>query len=1242
LIVPSVTQEDYYVEVTRINASASLNDAGLYDLELENYPAPMPNLIELPARDQNTELNDTGTVVLDDVTRRSNPEILVHADLTDFIAQGIPLLNPAAATAGNQPGVAVELFVDGQSVGFAAVVPDTANTLFRFELTSAALQAAGFPADSLGELYFVSAATRVFDLQENAAGVAAPATGRTLLAEPLRLHVDSTPPAGSVPDLIDSSDSGWHQDDNVTAIATPTFQGTAEHNAIVRLFVQNVTDPQNPGPWEFVGQTVAGSDLTDGTSGTPNGSTIDHAGIWQITASPLDDLADESTAFFASYQVRTEIEDLAGNVATTDSLQIWVDRREPALPSLDLVAEHDSGRHNDDDVTNVNQPTLAITLNDTPQGGTNPFPNQLFYRLYDRFTPPGEMVTDGEQLLHQGPLDSLGFTRLDLQTLGITLADGAHELRLQAEDLAGNVSHSYVLQLVIDTQAPAATVQLDPDSDTGVWGYPATMQDRITSDKSPRLVGTAEANTVVRAVINGTPAGTSVAVPIDGNHAFPPPPGYVGNYQLDTILSLADGLQQVELYVEDLAGNGRDQVAATLDFFVDTQGPRITNITWGDVSRRGTFTFDENTTSVFRPKPAGGPDPLISSIVVHLHDLPERTEQFNPAALWEALVAEEGHFRLVGDANGEIPILATILRRIENAADGGARATIELVFHDPGADRQLFTADDRGAPLPDDRLTLTISDTLTDPAGNSLDGESGAAAPFAGANVPDPTPPVFPTGDGQHGGTFDARFTVDSRAELGVWSAGSVYLDLNGNFQFDPASGDAVNRDVAHTFGLTSDYIFAGNFPDNGVADGYDKLAAYGNVDGRFRWLVDVNNDANPDIRQFDAANLVGMPIAGRFNRELSGDQVGLFTSTHWYVDANGDVMLAGERARASGMTGLPVAGDFDRDGIQDLATWDVRENRFQISLSTAGGGLANPQRFRQFTLDAGFPFIGVRERPVAADFDGDGYDDLGLWVPDRSGAAPDEMAEWFLLLSHGAPVTSRIRNDAIKFTPVPFGPDIYAQYGDQFGVPVVGNFDPPSVLVVGASEGADDGAGAGAGTGAGTSASAGAGTSPSTSTGTGTGTSTGTSTSTGAGAGTSTGTGTSPSTGAGAGTGTSASTGAGTGTEGNSTFDARDVNRDGSITPRDALLVLNEVNRAWSAAADESVVIELRLDVNADGFVTPRDALLILNHINSESAAPQQASIAVESRSAELSAFEFAAAADQIFADNVLRVSRR
>ena len=30
------------------------------------------------------------------------------------------------------------------------------------------------------------------------------------------------------------------------------------------------------------------------------------------------------------------------------------------------------------------------------------------------------------------------------------------------------------------------------------------------------------------------------------------------------------------------------------------------------------------------------------------------------------------------------------------------------------------------------------------------------------------------------------------------------------------------------------------------------------------------------------------------------------------------------------------------------------------------------------------------------------------------------------------------------EFTPVPFGPDRYAKFGDEYALPVVGNFDPP------------------------------------------------------------------------------------------------------------------------------------------------------------------------------------------------------
>ncbi len=62
-------------------------------------------------------------------------------------------------------------------------------------------------------------------------------------------------------------------------------------------------------------------------------------------------------------------------------------------------------------------------------------------------------------------------------------------------------------------------------------------------------------------------------------------------------------------------------------------------------------------------------------------------------------------------------------------------------------------------PLPDDRFTLTISDSLRDPAQNRLDGESNASEPNNG--------PFFPSGDGHSGGDFVARFTVDTRPGTG-------------------------------------------------------------------------------------------------------------------------------------------------------------------------------------------------------------------------------------------------------------------------------------------------------------------------------------------------------------------------------------------------------------------------------------------------------------------------------------------
>ena len=38
----------------------------------------------------------------------------------------------------------------------------------------------------------------------------------------------------------------------------------------------------------------------------------------------------------------------------------------------------------------------------------------------------------------------------------------------------------------------------------------------------------------------------------------------------------------------------------------------------------------------------------------------------------------------------------------------------------------------------------------------------------------------------------------------------------------------------------------------------------------------------------------------------------------------------------------------------------------------------------------------------------------------------------------------------AIDFTPVPFGPDLYMQFGDEYAMPLLGNFDPPVAAATG------------------------------------------------------------------------------------------------------------------------------------------------------------------------------------------------
>jgi hypothetical protein len=462
---------------------------------------------------------------------------------------------------------------------------------------------------------------------------------------------------------------------------------------------------------------------------------------------------------------------------------------------------------------------------------------------------------------------------------------------------------------------------------------------------------------------------------------------------------------------------------------------------------------------------------VVDSLTIKFTDLPPRVAGFLFPAL-KADTVHPGHFHLIGDHNGIIPIEEVVLTQFFTmmGADTIAMATVELRFFEP---------------LPDDRFTLIVDDDIMDPAGNRLDGETNAAEPQED--------PIFPTGDGIPGFDFVARFTVDSRPEVAVYSGRTVFVDTNGNQFFDPRSQiDFTDRDVVYYFGLPTDDIFVGNFAtDFGAAtDGFDKLAAYGNIGGAFRFLIDNDNDGVPDAfpmgkpgGPFNTAAINATPIAGNFDGGFvpfaglaNGDEVGLFDGTTWFLDTNhnfnvdpaeGDLVIAGA------IRGLPIVGDFDGNGVDDLATFNDFRNRFEIDLLGPGFAPGNIDRVLLF----GFP--GTNDQPVAGDINQDGIDDLGLYAPQEGAGTPDEQAFFHLMITQGGPPlwnvtaangsqafaaavpTDLVGNPAaagaifvqLNFKPIPFGNDTLATFGEDFAVPLLGNFDPPVGPAIGTPE---------------------------------------------------------------------------------------------------------------------------------------------------------------------------------------------
>lgn len=559
---------------------------------------------------------------------------------------------------------------------------------------------------------------------------------------------------------------------------------------------------------------------------------------------------------------------------------------------------------------------------------------------------------------------------------------------------------------------------------------PITAVDRITNDETPTFFGRAEANSIIRLYVDLDGDDTldtddlliaqTVAIPLDGTDQLETPanplePG--GQWEVTSTVNMndprilaalglvfpdKDGERTILLSAEDVAGNITAADAnEILDIFIDTQGPQVTDVFITDVPGFNLFTLKPET-----PEPT----PRVDSLTISVRDLPPRVIPF----LYPALpnVPPLAPIVLVGDHSGPIPIDNLAFDAIDNGP-GVANGEIVLEFDQP---------------LPDDRYTLTVMDNVIDAAGNKLDGENNAAEPIGN--------PFFPTGDQIPGGDFIARFTIDSRPEVATWSQGVVYADINGNFVWDPEGqdNDAVNRDFAYHFAEISDAYFAGNFAPAGAvfSSGFDKLGAYGAFNGQYQFFLDTNDDGVGDTVGSMAFQVNAIPVAGNFSNAHPGDEIGAFDGRNWYLDTNGNNHIDAGEQFPTDLRGIPVVGDFNGDGLDDLATFNNESGVFFFD--TNRNGSANDQLTYRFS--------GYGERPLAGDMNLDGIDDIVLWVPNQEGQLPKESGEFhFLVSDNRSLLPSNVFN---PFSPAPLGNDLISQFGDDFALPLLGNFDPP------------------------------------------------------------------------------------------------------------------------------------------------------------------------------------------------------
>ena len=426
------------------------------------------------------------------------------------------------------------------------------------------------------------------------------------------------PNAPSTPHLATASDTGISSSDGITNATTPTFTGTAEAGATVKLYEGSTllgSTVATGGNWSITASTLSAgahtitatatdaagnagaassgasitidttapaapsaplpaADVTNDTTPTFTGTaeagakvklydtdgttllgttTADGSGAWAITASTLGQ---------GTHTVTAKATDVAGNVSTVSASHgVTIDTAAPAASSTPVLdAASDTGISNSDGITAATTPTFTGTAE---AGAT--------VKLYEGATLLGSATAAGGNWSIASSL----------------LGEGQHTVTTTVTDAAGNVSGaSSGLTFTIDTTAPTTTVgAVAFSADNGSSG-----SDFITNTSAQTIGGTLSA---------ALQADEHVEVSLDNGATWTAAQVSGTSWSLATTLT---GSGTLQVRVADAVNNTGP--AASQAYVLDTTMPTVT--IGSDVSSLKigqtatiTFTFSEDPGATF-------------------------------------------------------------------------------------------------------------------------------------------------------------------------------------------------------------------------------------------------------------------------------------------------------------------------------------------------------------------------------------------------------------------------------------------------------------------------------------------------------------------------------------------------------------------------------------------------------------------------------------------------------------------